>query len=358
MSSLKQRFLSGLLTFVMVFTFTLSVSAASFSDVNTGDWYYETVTTMTEKGLFKGKGNNMFCPNDTMTRAEFITVVMRALFPDADYTSQAGEPWWQGVYDNALGTIIERGDIFSYTQYLDDNITRQEMALILIRACEQMGEGYGTLVSKSRISDFDTIGTRYQHVVRVAFTKGLIAGKDTSGRFAPQDTLTRAEAATVLYRLIDSSKRVEFDDLWGTLTIYEGQARYNRNAQEGDIFIKKDGTQIILKKGPNGILGEGQGVAPDVGLLGQIGENGCDSFTYKVADYGSWYDSTGAHLQGYDYWINKSTGEGHWTKELHALAKKYPVPDRDGAYEGEVSSDPYSLWVWEYGDWSYNATKR
>ena len=391
MSSLKQRFLSGLLTFVMVFTFTLSVSAASFSDVNTGDWYYETVTTMTEKGLFKGKGNNMFCPNDTMTKAEFLAVTMRIICPDANLKAENTLAWWQPAYNLAKQAEIIDETVFPIDS-MENVITRQEMAYISSMAFFAQKDGnpddaqnkedilLATQVSlsahnsqqygfdiRNTIPDYDEIGNDYKGYAVIAYATGLLGGVDDTGRFAPTNTLTRAEGATVLYRLVNESKRLKVTVNTGggtttpvnaAITIYEGQARYNRNAQEGDIFVKKDGTQIVLKKGPNGVLGEGQGVAPDVGLLGQVTEKGCNGFRYKVADYGNWYDSTGEHLQGHHYWVNKSTGEGHWTKELHALAKKYPVPDRDGAYEGEVSSDPYSLWVWEYGDWSYNSTNR
>ena len=350
-----------------------------FSDLGGHQWAIEAINDMsvgTYKGLFSGvslpdeNGLARFAPQNQMTRAEFITVVTRALYSDqlANMPSTEGGLWYVNNYEVALNNgLITESEYHLVDSVLNAPIPRQEMALILTRACDQMGEGTGTLVSTTRIADYNTVGSHYKDAVRIAFTKGLIAGKDNRGTFDPHATLTRAEGATVLYRLVNKSKRVKVTVNTGggtttpqnaAITIYEGQARYNRNAQEGDIFVKKDGTQIVLKKGPNGILGEGQGVAPDVGLLGLVTEKGCDGFGYKVADYGNWYDSTGEHLQGHNYWVNKTTGEGHWTKELHALAKKYPVPDRDGAYEGEVSSDPYSLWVWEYGDWSYNSTKR
>ena len=353
-----------------------------FYDLGNHEWArpaIEDMSTGTYKGLFSGKtapneqGLAQFDPNGTMTRAEFITVVTRALYSDqlANMPAVSGEFWYSNNYDVALNNGLITESEFAFTkEVLNAPMPRQEMALILTRACDQMGEGTGTLVSTSRISDYNTVGSDYKTAVRIAFTKGLIAGKDTSGRFAPHDTLTRAEGATVLYRLVNKSKRVEVGISTGgggvttpvssAITIYEGQARYNRNAQEGDLFIKKDGTQIVLKKGPNGILGEGQGVAPDVGLLGQIGENGCDSFTYKVADYGSWYDSTGMRLQNGTYWINETTGEGYWSAELSVLEKKYPALDRDenpGSYEGQVSSDPYSLYVWDGSDWELNFTR-
>lgn len=356
---------------------SVSVSAsADFTDVNTGDWYYETVTTMTEKSLFKGKGNNMFCPNDTMTRAEFITVVVRALYPNADISSDAGEKWWQGAYEVALEKgILEDDEFITYisaenefifysgtnlstdnnvplhTIELDTAIQRQEMALISVRALNTMGET--DIKEYEYIPDIHKASIIYRDYVSKAYGAGIIVGDET-GKFNPENTLTRAEASTVLYRIIEKSARAEVEfDLSAPITIYEGQYRTNRNAKEGDTFVKADGTQIILKKGPNGILGEGQGVAPDVGLnLGLYtvqGDGG--NFSYNAEKHGNMVDSTGASIQNATYYINRVTGEGYWTPEMHVLAKAYPEPTYDGT-QGEVSKD--NFWVYDFGEWVYN----
>lgn len=54
----------------------------AFSDVKQGDWYYDAVMDMTEMGLFAGTGDGKFSPNNTMTCGEFLTVVVRYLYPD------------------------------------------------------------------------------------------------------------------------------------------------------------------------------------------------------------------------------------------------------------------------------------
>ena len=352
-----KKILCGLITVIML-TSSLSVSASTyFSDVKQGDWYYETVTEMTEKGLFEGKGNNLFCPDDTMTRAEFITVVLRIVFPDKSLSPLPGEPWWKPAYDLA----VDRNIIYNTTyecseQVFNAPMPRQEMANIILDVCRRMGVFQKGEKRYYNIPDYEEIRTEYRYAVSVVYAHGFLTGIDNEGTFAPYKNLTRAEASTVLHRVI---KAIEENPV-EPITIYEGQARYNRNAREGDLFIKANGEQIVLKKGPNGILGEGQGVAPDVGLLGQVKENGCDSFTYKVADYGSWTDSTGMRLQNETYWINETTGEGYWSAELRKLEKKYPASDRDenpGSYKGQVSSDPYSLYVWDGSDWELNFTR-
>lgn len=351
-----------------------------FYDLGNHEWARPAIEDMsigTYKGLFSGKtapneqGLAQFDPNGTMSRAEFITVVTRALYSDqlANMPAVSGEFWYVNNYDVALNNGLISESEFAFTkEVLNAPMPRQEMALILTRACEQMGEGTGTLVSPSRISDYNTVGGDYKTAVRIAFTKGLIAGKDTSGRFAPHDTLTRAEGATVLYRLVNKSKRVEVGISTGggvstpvssAITIYEGQARYNRNAQEGDLFIKKDGTQVVLKKGPNGILGEGQGVAPDLGLrYCPEGDNPStveDGKMFTGGSIGRWESSVGKTVVGDFYYVHPLTGEGHWGKEwsiIYRASYNYMLDNGiEGKYDGEISADKQLVWDAASSEW-------
>lgn len=62
-------------------------------------------------------------------------------------------------------------------------------------------------------------------------------------------------------------------DLSQPITIYEGKERSNRLAKAGDTFVKADGTQVVLTADPvAGVVGYGQGVAPDIGLIEMVGQ--------------------------------------------------------------------------------------
>ena len=359
-----------------------------FYDLGNHEWArpaIEDMSTGTYKGLFSGKtapneqGLAQFDPNGTMTRAEFITVVTRALYSDqlANMPAVSGEFWYTNNYDVAVNNGLINENEFKFDKsVLNAPMPREEMALILVRACEQNGEDTSNTVQTSRISDFSTVSESYRDSVLKAFTLGLIAGKDNSGRFDPHATLTRAEGATVLYRLVREDKRVDvtpndiYNNQGGTvnvnspITITEwkyGESRNNRNAKEGDIFIKANGEQIVLKKDQYGILGGGQGVAPDVGLMmngSPVGPKGVVVFTYDVKSYGQMVDSTGMSIQNQSYCINKTTGEGHWGGEIVVLMEKISKPNRDGSYVGEVSSDAYHMYIWDgTSDWSLNFTR-
>ena len=88
-------------------------------------------------------------------------------------------------------------------------MTREEMSMILVRSAKQKGETINKLVADSQISDFSEIDDYYKLYVKECFSLGLIGGVDTQGTFAPKGTLDRAAAATVIYRLIDATRRIE-----------------------------------------------------------------------------------------------------------------------------------------------------
>ena len=69
----------------LIFDFSLTnARAATFSDVHSGDWYYEYVERAYGLGLMNGTGGTSFSPDGTLTRAMFVTVLWRLHGVDAD----------------------------------------------------------------------------------------------------------------------------------------------------------------------------------------------------------------------------------------------------------------------------------
>lgn len=342
----------------------------SFWDVKPTDWYYTQVQAMVQRGLFAGKGPidngvGTFAPNDTMTKAEFVTVVARMFYKDDEINNfDSGTGIWWDKYYNAC---VSKGIFSEYEMAYDSmekGMSREEMSFVAIRALRKI-EGQATRTydmtkANSVIPDYSQVSKHLQSFVVKAYADGLLCGTDAQGTFAPKDTLTRAEASTVLYRIVESDARTPNKELgrvissgpsqsWADpIQINEGQKRTNRPAKAGDIFVKANGERVMLKLGPNGILGEGQGVAPDIGL--SMGMDICkanEKFSYAPERYGSWLDSTGSDFNNGTYNVNRTTGEGHWYSEWMHLQKVYPKPTTAGTSAGEVSQDPYHLYQWD-----------
>lgn len=193
---------------------TMHAESISFSDVPAAYWGYTTIMRMTSTGMFQGtsepiNGVGTFMPEKVMTRAEFITAVLRAIYPEeSKYVQNGLAKWWYGYYNMALNCGLLYADELNQGA-MDLPMSRQEMAMVLVRGMAIKGEEPLKLVSESQIADYTAIGAHYQEYVRKCFSLGLICGVDANGTFAPEKSLTRAEAATVLCRLVFASERVQ-----------------------------------------------------------------------------------------------------------------------------------------------------
>lgn len=348
-----------------------------FSDVKQGDWYYDAVMDMTKMGLFAGTGGGKFSPNNTMTCGEFLTVVVRYLYND-ELQSMGAVPQGAHWADNARLVALDN-DIINNNEIdasdLSRNMTRKEMAMVLVRAADANGESKPVQIDSSKVIDYNSIGTYYRSFVIDAISRGLIAGTsaDASSHtltFSPEGVLTRGQAATVLYRFAYPDERTIPDlsapvekpgsDLSQPITIYEGQTRVSgesRLAREGDIFVKADGTKVVLKKGPNGVLGEGQGVAPDLGFKG-TSEGGLYNEVINQERFspgpvlGDYYsNSIGEPYNNDTYKVNPWTGEGHWDTEWTVIIDANPMPATKGTYNGQISTNGVWVWLADYNDW-------
>ena len=345
-----------------------SAAITDFKDIPANAWYYNYVSRMVQDGLFAGTSSTTFSPDAPMSEVQFLTVVLRKAFPNelTQYNAQYTSSWFDGAYRLGLAKgIISQSVYGSGADMNARDITRERMTDIAIKGLEAMGEQtYSNAAGVSaRVTDLkDCSGTMRDSMIK-AYTMGIIAGtSDTT--VSPKQTATRAQGATVLYRFAYPDERSIPDlnapvekpgsDLSQPITIYEGQTRVageSRLAREGDIFVKADGTKVVLKKGPNGVLGEGQGVAPDLGF------EACENPTKQqvVTNQGRFspggilgeYDtnSVGKPYNNDDYKVNPWTGEGHWGTEWTVIIKANPMPAEVGTHDGQLSSN--GVWVWE-----------
>ena len=159
-----KKWISVMITAVMTASMTVSVMAnsISFSDISANEWYYKPVMNMVNKGVIAGtttpvNGVGTFAPNSPMTRAQFITVVVRYVYPNelAAQPKAEGAAWYQANYDVAVDMGLINEYEFNYSDdVMNKPMTRQEMAMVLVRAMEALGEDTSAKVPESRIPDF------------------------------------------------------------------------------------------------------------------------------------------------------------------------------------------------------------
>lgn len=67
------------------------VSDEKFTDVKKGDWFYDSVMTASAQGLIFGVGDDRFAPNENITRAEISAILNRFFSKTIDFTGEAKE---------------------------------------------------------------------------------------------------------------------------------------------------------------------------------------------------------------------------------------------------------------------------
>lgn len=346
---------------------------ANFKDIPANAWYYDYVSRMVQDNLFAGTSSTTFSPEAPMSEVQFLTVVLRKAFPTEleQYNAQYTSTWYDGAYRLGLAKGIINSSVYGSGADMNRNITRERMTDMAIKGLEAMGEqiysdAYGV---SSRVTDLNQCTGDMKSSMIKAYTMGIIAGT-TSTTVSPKQTATRAQGATVLYRFAYPDERTIPDlsapvekpgtDLSQPITIYEGQTRVageSRLAREGDIFVKADGTKVVLKKGPNGVLGEGQGVAPDLGFKATPNAGKAGTVTNQerfspgpvLGDYG--FNSIGKAYNNDTYKVNPWTGEGHWDTEWTVIIDANPMPATKGTYNGQISSNGVWVWLADYNDW-------
>ena len=177
------------------------------------------------KYFLGGYPDNTFKPNAGMTRAEACTVVARLLASEAEIakarstkiTDIKKDDWYYGyiTYLEELGyidAIIGKDGDFRP----NDAVTRAEFVKLVHDA-----KGFETKPSKDSFSDVPA-GAPFAEAIYSAAASGAVNGYP-DGTFKPENTLTRAEIATVLSRIIGIEATTgghKFDDLDSTHWAY------------------------------------------------------------------------------------------------------------------------------------------
>lgn len=204
--NINRKTLAVILTVCMLLTSFSSVLATTgkhaFTDVKAEDWYYDAVSFVKEKGLMNGISDAAFAPDGTTTRGMIVTILWRMSDSPKAEGIQFDDVSADYYYAEAILWASANGIVTGYGDGKfgpDDNITREQLAAILYR---YSGEVYEESADKLvAFTDADKISDYAKTAFAWATSKGLIAGMD-DGSLAPQGGATRAQVATVLYRMI------------------------------------------------------------------------------------------------------------------------------------------------------------
>lgn len=208
LTSFLRKVSTSFVVLVIVLSSIPSITAsAMYTDMPAGAWYEETVTLLTthQNKIINGYPDGAFRPNESIRFDQFITMIMKAM----GHTLTPGTDYWAQPYIDkgiSLGIIVKA----SMTKYTNV-ITREEMAPIIIRSIGLL-DASQTYTYSGTIDTLFYDGNKIPDVFRKDVIKcaeiGIINGFN-DGTFRGKEILTRAQAATVLIRMLYPEKRIE-----------------------------------------------------------------------------------------------------------------------------------------------------
>lgn len=239
---------------VTLFAFLLvicTVTAFAFDDMP-NDWSTTALQSAVDNELIKGSGNKIL-PKDNLTRAQMATILVRALgaTETADisaFTDVSKDKWYYSAMATSYKMGIFKGD-GAGRMNPEANITRQEAFVVLARAFNLSSS---TTSGLAKFSDGALVASWARENIEALVLNGYVGG--SNGKLNLSDNITRAEFAQVMYNLnkayVDTAEELK---ALGTV--------------EGNVIIRGDSISSLQNLTINGDLIIGDGMPTALSLV-------------------------------------------------------------------------------------------
>ncbi len=185
-----------------------STSATVFTDLGDVEWAADAIEGLAAAGVVSGRGNGIYAPLDSVTRAEFLQMLVKALDivvenPACSFPDVIEGEW----YYNAVATGTAFGLASGYDNgYFGttDLITRQDAAVMLNNAIVKSGKELTIINDGIDFADKAEISDYAEDDVEILVKAGILSG--ANGNFMPKSNCSRAEAAVMISKIISAVK--------------------------------------------------------------------------------------------------------------------------------------------------------
>lgn len=227
-----KRWISALLCGTLLATvLTTSVFAKTFSDVEndpTVSWAKTDINEMTNLGYIKGYEDGTYKPQRAVSKIETLILMSRILgVEDSEYGMSV--EWANSEYSatvNAINTtyvdelsylmyfnVLDLTDLRNFASSANANtsLLRWQAAYLMVKFADMENMVESVTLKESMYSDYASIPENARAYVAIAAEEGFMQGmgNDDNGKsyFSPETTLTRAQMATLLNRMIKKMDR-------------------------------------------------------------------------------------------------------------------------------------------------------
>jgi 2',3'-cyclic-nucleotide 2'-phosphodiesterase / 3'-nucleotidase len=181
------------------------VPGKAFTDVKADHWAFEFIYPLVEEGIVKGKTAATFEPEGKINRGEYVSLLARTfgLTPSESghFKDVAGvlADDIQAAYEAGITTGVSTDTFAPHRE-----ITREEMAAMLVRAYQTMLNENFELTAENPFKDAKKISPTFKDDVLAAYELEFMEGQ-AHNWFVPKGKATRAQAAKTVFMLLESS---------------------------------------------------------------------------------------------------------------------------------------------------------
>lgn len=191
--------------------------AMAYPDVDEGHWAFPQINLLTEKGVIVGYPDGTFKPDENVTRAEFAAMAIRALgqehtkvaqpvhFTDIDETHWAYSDIQKALYFDLI-SCDKNGELFRP----DDSVSRAESLTVAVNALttQTISTAKAKEVLEKKYIDTHIIPEWFIIPAGKAEILGMIVLVPSSedAELAAERPATRAEVAAILFNMMEQAK--------------------------------------------------------------------------------------------------------------------------------------------------------
>ncbi|MBR5114279.1 MAG: S-layer homology domain-containing protein [Oscillospiraceae bacterium] len=189
----------------------VTAAGKTFPDIS-GHKNKAAIEALAARGIINGGDGGLFRPDNTMTRAEFAAITVRALgmaaSSSANFTDVPSSQWYAGW----IGTATSYGIVNGYGDGNfgpNDTISREQAAAMVARAAKLCGMNtdYSDAAARdvlAQFGDYTSVSGWARGSLAFCYDQGIL---DASAKnIQPQALIKRCEIAQMLYNMLNKAK--------------------------------------------------------------------------------------------------------------------------------------------------------
>lgn len=193
----------SILTFIITFKTTPSFASTDLTDIS-NSYAKDAINELVEAGILNGVGNGQFNPTGNISRQDFAIILAKSLNLDTDqypatatFSDVPASHYSYSYIEAAVKAGLVNG-IGDGKFGVGANLTRQDMAVLFVRALGVETDGLG---EKLAFSDSNKIAGYAKDAVGFAVEAGLLSGVGNNS-FNPIGTAARQDVALVASKFL------------------------------------------------------------------------------------------------------------------------------------------------------------